>query len=798
MSTTQDFAAMLNALFRTVLQASWQGGLAILLVLLVSRVLGARVPARWRYLLWLLVLARLLVPTFLLPRSHTSLENIAAVAEPFKSNPVPPASQRAPERRLSPVPHGLTASPRSTRLQPSTATAPTVTWSHRSWPLFAAMAWLVGAVSLCLWLLACSCRLRRRMHRETLPTAANIVVLWHSCCRRWLRRAPPQVLTVAWAHSPALVGVWRPALLLPGQMPGSFSAEDWEHVFAHEIAHLRWRDHWVQLWLHLACCVHWFNPLVWLGLRRLRADRELAADEWALQHLAGERALAYGETLFKTLANRPTTFSFQPGMVGISEDGAQIEQRLRRITAFLPQRRLSGSFAGLVAVLLLATVVLGQGSSDQPFPQQRISGLAATKKPAPALHKSFVNEGRVLMADGTPLGPDPITAYTHYEGLGNGEGVEVVRDGLFYLDVPYDEPDDTTTITVAVEQRGCAVAFTGPLTLENLDKLGHLEVKLARGYNASVQIVDEGGRAVPGALLRPYHPGPPLVELTEIRTDAAGIARLEHLGEAPLNLRVSADGFQADEVTSIHLDPVQPYRLTLKPTQPLRGTVTAAASGKAIAGAVIKLGGVRGPHDEDHYDPKKAPVLTTADAQGRFVLASLRPDSRYYLFVEAPGYGGAYLRGVILGPGELNVALGPELTIRGKIIHAPPAVIHLDKVYLRYGQAFDIGDNFTGQTGEDLDLQPVNGEADFTVGPFYKVYGETIPSGAKPIELYVDSWGTARFSIDQLPVSNFVFDLARQTNDRSPPKPEAAAERADAEGNTAPKTGASPAASPAG
>ena len=43
-----------------VLEASWQGALIILLILLLRPVMGIRIPARWRCLLWTLVLIRLL------------------------------------------------------------------------------------------------------------------------------------------------------------------------------------------------------------------------------------------------------------------------------------------------------------------------------------------------------------------------------------------------------------------------------------------------------------------------------------------------------------------------------------------------------------------------------------------------------------------------------------------------------------------------------------------------------------------------------------------------------------------
>src|SRR4051794_13103074 len=69
---------------KAVVAASWQGGLVILLILLVRPMLGVWVPARWRYALWGLALVRLLVPAFMLPPSPASLQNIAAVERPFE------------------------------------------------------------------------------------------------------------------------------------------------------------------------------------------------------------------------------------------------------------------------------------------------------------------------------------------------------------------------------------------------------------------------------------------------------------------------------------------------------------------------------------------------------------------------------------------------------------------------------------------------------------------------------------------------------------------------------------------
>ena len=1170
MSAPHGIVALVTACFRGVLQASWQGSLAIVLVLLVRRGLGTRVPARWHYLLWFLVLARLLVPTIVLPPSPVSLENVPAIAHPFERPPsilkrAAPTILSEPASLMPSVsaPSFVTKLPSRPDMAPP---SPSKAWSLWIW---ATWVWLGGVLVFSVWLAACVVGLRGRLRCEAFPAEESILAVWQACCQRWLRRPPPRLLVADWIDSPALVGWRQPVLLVPRRSLDSFSAQDWEHVFAHEIAHLRWRDHWSQLLLLTAWCVHWFNPVVWLGLRRLRADRELAADEWVLRHLQDGRALAYGETLFKTLANRPARLAIQPGMVGISEDGAQMKQRLRRITAFLPHRRLQGSLAGCAALLVLGTVVLGQstppaahppGNAAAPSPatsaapvvsspdaavQQLADSLLAAaragdrRKVTELLHPTgphalylggsnaaqilddllrhreinaftvlidasqrsnfakdwqvsdpllagLVKDGRtdfldLLLAGGldpvrlgeqaksadqstagwitrrvaeetrrradiealesaaargdlpamsrlvdagadvngvgkdhntpliravfknrleaaqwlldhgaqvdkprypgwdyTPLclvnsvpmaellkknganvhaklyGRD-VSILTYVvqfaksdvvewflrqgldpkmkEGDGksnllfgledgrtatllldaglnpnqvdkdgrtplstarNGEvaqalidhgakvtglaepllpnlvqfgtagvleavlkagadqddatlqaalagvdrmdirdypekdamrrvlikhgakpspiqptprpsiscrGMVSVADGTFAdfstVEVHYSEsygPDGgggrswsfnhadadgsvnlnieqgVTSASYAAVKEGYATVYAGPFTPPTKEKIDGLRFVLTKGFSAAIVTVDEAGQPIAGARLQSYYPGPPMTELAQTTTDASGRSVIEHIGEAPVNVRVRADGFQADELTGVHLDPAKPCSWTLKKAQPQLGIVTAAATGKPIAGAIVKLAGVLGPHPENHFDPKQAPVWTTADAQGRFVLSSLRPDSRYYLYVDAPGYSGAYLRGVQLAQDELHVTLGPELFIQGKIIHAPPSVVYQGKLHLSYQQTFHLGENTAGAAGGNLDLHPINGEADFTVGPFYKVYGEPVdPKHSQPrernrIELYVGAQGDASFDVDELPISNFVFDLAKKSS----------------------------------
>jgi len=119
----------------------------------------------------------------------------------------------------------------------------------------------------------------------------------HRAYRRQLRRGPG----IWWApagSSPALLGCWRPSLVLPLDFAQRFSAAERGLVLAHERGHASRHDNAVRLLAWVFAALQWFNPLVWLALPRLRQDQELACDA---QVLAGSPGAwpEYAQALLK-------------------------------------------------------------------------------------------------------------------------------------------------------------------------------------------------------------------------------------------------------------------------------------------------------------------------------------------------------------------------------------------------------------------------------------------------------------------------------------------------------------------
>ena len=89
-------------------------------------------------------------------------------------------------------------------------------------------------------------------------------------------------------------GVTRPVILLP------CAALTWDVsrmrvVLLHELAHIRRRDCLMHCVAQAALALHWCNPLMWMALARLRAERERACDDLVL--VAGTRGSDYAEHL---------------------------------------------------------------------------------------------------------------------------------------------------------------------------------------------------------------------------------------------------------------------------------------------------------------------------------------------------------------------------------------------------------------------------------------------------------------------------------------------------------------------
>jgi beta-lactamase regulating signal transducer with metallopeptidase domain len=235
--------------------------------------------------------------------------------------------------------------------------------------------WAVGVILFALHdivgLLAVA-RLRGR--GEDAPT--KLLAMADRVRQRIGVQATVPIRVVEGISTAMVTGLFRVIILVPTSMVSWMTPEAVEAILAHEFAHLRRWDRWVNLLQCILETVLFFHPALWWLSRRLRTERELCCDELALSVCPDPglyvRALL---TLAQAPAHMPTAV--------LSSHGGKFSHRVRHILG-LPRppaytKRQAGAASALVVAGGIAPLLVWScvGSAAEHGAELRFSDLKA-------------------------------------------------------------------------------------------------------------------------------------------------------------------------------------------------------------------------------------------------------------------------------------------------------------------------------------------------------------------------------------------------------------------------------------
>ena len=363
-----------------VILASVQGGVALLVVWMICRI-WRRLPPDVACWLWRLAYLKLVVGLLwtsplrvhlLPPEPRVVAEAMPVVTDPVDALFAPP--RLAISRDVVEPPDGRAA------LQ--VAIAPVRAAGLLGYVLLmgvVGIVWLVGVLVASVRLgvkFGVAVRLRRRARPVEDPAVIETcAALAHGM---GLRRPPP-VLVHDDLAGPLLVGLGRPAIVLPAPVPAAMT-EDLRRVLAHELAHLRRRDLGWNLLAAVVDVLFFFHPLVWLARRDYRLRQELACDAAALR-ATGAAPAEYARTLIAVAARGAMpVMAFSAGVVGSRKS---LERRIRAMTHLSDWSRRGRVVAGVAVVVAMVVAVppwrvVAQDDAAKP---QAAKAADATAKP---------------------------------------------------------------------------------------------------------------------------------------------------------------------------------------------------------------------------------------------------------------------------------------------------------------------------------------------------------------------------------------------------------------------------------
>ena len=96
------------------------------------------------------------------------------------------------------------------------------------------------------------------------------------------------------AIAPCIIGHGKAVILIPIALSTQLSTEQAEAILLHELAHLKHYDYYINIAMQVINCLLFFNPFVWLTIKKCKQYREQACDEITTRE---ERSLALAESL---------------------------------------------------------------------------------------------------------------------------------------------------------------------------------------------------------------------------------------------------------------------------------------------------------------------------------------------------------------------------------------------------------------------------------------------------------------------------------------------------------------------
>ena len=222
--------------------------------------------------------------------------------------------------------------------------------------------WLIGAVALLGYLVASAWKLTKNIYRQRPVTDGTVLNLLEDCKQAMGVFAPVSLLETTVVKSPGLLGFVRPRLLLPQGLVQSFPLAELRFIFLHELGHLKRGDILTSWLMVVPLVLHWFNPLVWYAVSRMRADAEAACDAAALSRLRDGENHPYGQAIIKLL-ERFSCQAIAPGLAGILESRSQMKRRIGMIGSFKRTARQPFLPAALFVCLALVALTDAQPQS---------------------------------------------------------------------------------------------------------------------------------------------------------------------------------------------------------------------------------------------------------------------------------------------------------------------------------------------------------------------------------------------------------------------------------------------------
>lgn len=350
-------------------------------ILLFRFIFKNRISSKLQYLMWWLLILRLLMPVTPDIGLHFNLQDMLLKQAHQAELPTP-----APVLDVAPASVPNTQSSYESvapAVQPNTDVAPSQHVNpakSTDWYSIVFVVWLLGAIGFLGWLIFVKLRYYESLQHLMAGGPREVYELYDRCCKE-LGVKPLPLWIVNKSMSPGIAFFGEPVLLVPLSLCNDESRL--RFALLHELTHKKRGDHYMTLLLNILRAVYWFDPVVHFAFSELRSDMESACDSDVLAYIGHEQKRGYLTVILDMFS-----YDTEP-ILGMSQIRSKRMAKRRMKGAFM-KNRTSPAFRAITLCIALIMSLCCFTTACQSAPEKDTPGMAAEQTADPSSKPTLI------------------------------------------------------------------------------------------------------------------------------------------------------------------------------------------------------------------------------------------------------------------------------------------------------------------------------------------------------------------------------------------------------------------------
>ncbi len=292
----------MDIIFSVIVTLSIAGAFLIGIILMSKPIFKKQFSKRWQYYIWLVVIARLLIPVVISPEGFINLVDEMRI-EPVNSY----LSDREQEEKL--FNFDITSNRKENLIHSNqNALQDDQEKKINLWEIInqlkdkCGVIWFIGVVILFTKKVTTYrnfVKYMRMSWREI--TDINRLDELAKMTEKVGIRVPVELYYHPSVISPLIIGFFKPVIVLPSI---ALSDMEFRYTVLHELVHFKRRDIFYKWLIQVVICIHWFNPLVYMMAKETEQMCELSCDEDIISRLGAKEQRLYGDTLLNAVIRK--------------------------------------------------------------------------------------------------------------------------------------------------------------------------------------------------------------------------------------------------------------------------------------------------------------------------------------------------------------------------------------------------------------------------------------------------------------------------------------------------------------